>query len=243
MGERGLCRGGVGDCADGGAAAGGDGPGGPGGRVLDVAGGSGNASLAAARRGCRVVSTDYVPSLLERGKVRAAAEGYRMEFMEADAENLPFEDGAFDAAVSTVGVMFAPDQMRAAAEIFRVVKAGGVIGLACWTPESFVGRMFGLIGKYQAPAAGVLAPALWGTRERLAELFPTAAGIEATTRIYTFRAPSAEHWLEEFKTYFGPMLRTFAALDEAGRAGLTADLLGLVTELNRSDDRTMVWGQ
>lgn len=208
--------------------------------VLDVAAGSGNASLAAARRGCRVTSTDYVPSLLERGKVRAEAEGFRIAFQEADAENLPFADGAFDAVMSTVGVMFAPNQAKAAAEMFRVCKAGGKIGLANWTPAGFVGQMFKCIGRYLAPAAGLRPPFVWGTEEGLKELFPHASAIDLEAKNFMFRSPSPEDWLDVFKTYYGPMNKTFAALDDAGRAGLTADLMGLVASLNRAEDGTMV---
>jgi len=211
-------------------------------RVLDVAAGSGNASLAAARRACRVTSTDYVPSLLETGKARAKAEGLRLEFAEADAENLPFGDGEFDAALSTVGVMFAPNQARAAAELARVVKDDGKIGLACWTPAGFVGQMFKLIGKYIPPVAGLRPPFVWGTEAGLQELFPGVTKIETTTKNFMFRSPSPEIWLEHFRTYYGPMNKTFAALDEAGQAGLTADVLALVGELNRAEDGTMVLG-
>ncbi|SNT07360.1 Ubiquinone/menaquinone biosynthesis C-methylase UbiE [Granulicella rosea] len=209
-------------------------------RVLDVAAGSGNASLAAARRGCLVTSTDYVPSLLERGKLRAAAEGLTMDFQVADAENLPFADGEFDAALSTVGVMFAPNQTAAAAEMFRVVRPGGRIGLACWTPAGFVGQIFKRIGKYVPPPAGLNPPSLWGTEARLKELFPGARSIEATTKNFHFRSPSPENWLEVFKAYYGPMNRTFAALDAAGQAALTADLMELVASLNVAHDGTMV---
>jgi SAM-dependent methyltransferase len=209
-------------------------------RVLDVAAGSGNASLAAARRGCRVTSTDYVPALLERGRARAEAEGLRMQFQEADAENLPFEDGAFDAVMSTVGVMFAPNQERAAAEMVRVCRDGGRIGLANWTPEGFVGRIFGRIGRYVAPAAGLRPPSTWGTEARLRELFPGALGMTVVRKEFIFRSLSPEAWLEHFKAYYGPMNRTFAGLDEAGRAGLTGDLLELVASLNRAEDGTMV---
>src|SRR6185312_5252970 len=147
--------------------------------VLDVAAGNGNASLAAARRWCKVTSTDYVPDLLERGKVRAAADGYTIDFQVADVENLPFADGTFDAVLSTFGVMFAPDQARSAAEMFRVCKPGGKIGLANWTPAGFVGQIFKTIGKYLPPPAGLKPPALWGTEDRLDELFPTASSIKA----------------------------------------------------------------
>ena len=209
-------------------------------QVLDVAAGSGNSSLAAARRGCRVSSTDYVPALLERGRERAAAEGLRIEFEEADAEALPFADGSFDCAISTVGVMFAPNQERAASELARVVRPGGRIGLACWTPNGFVGKIFGCIGKQMPPIPGLRAPSQWGTEARLKELFPNAAKIEITPRHFIFRSLSPEQWLEHFKTYYGPMNRTYAALNEGQQAALTADLLALVASLNRSEDSTMV---
>ena len=144
-------------------------------KVLDVAAGNGNATLAAARRWCDVVSTDYVPSLLERGRLRAAADGLSIEFKEADAEALPFADGSFDAVVSTFGVMFTPDQDKAAAELLRVCRSGGKIGLANWTPEGFIGQLFKTLGKYLPPPPGAKSPALWGTRARIAEMFgPTA---------------------------------------------------------------------
>ena len=209
-------------------------------RVLDVAAGSGNASLAAARRGCWVTSTDYVPSLLEHGKRRAEADGFRIEFREADAENLPFEDGSFDAILSTVGVMFAPDQERCATEMMRVCRKGGKIGMANWTPNGFVGQIFKRIGKYIPPPAGLKPPSMWGTEARLNELFPDVAKIETTIRNFVFRSASPEAWLEGFKTFYGPMHKTFLALDEAGKVGLTADLMALVASLNRAEDGTMV---
>jgi SAM-dependent methyltransferase len=209
-------------------------------RVLDVAAGSGNASLAAARRGCWVTSTDYVPALLEQGKRRAEADGFRIAFQEADAENLPFEDGSFDAVISTVGVMFAPNQETCAAEMMRVCRKGGTIGLANWTPAGFVGQIFRCIGRYLPPAAGLKPPSLWGTEARLAELFAGVAKIETATRNFMFRSASPEAWLDGFTTYYGPMHKTFLALDEAGQAGLTADLMALVRSLNRAEDGTMV---
>jgi len=208
--------------------------------VLDVAAGNGNASLAAARRWCKVTSTDYVPDLLERGKVRAAADGYTIDFQVADAENLPFADNAFDAVLSTFGVMFAPDQARSAAEMFRVCKPGGKIGLANWTPASFVGQIFKTIGKYLPPPAGVKPPSLWGTEDRLDELFPAASAIEAKARTVDFRYLSPAHWLEIFRTYYGPMNKAFAALDATGQASLEADLMALMASMNRADDGTLV---
>jgi SAM-dependent methyltransferase len=209
-------------------------------KVLDVAAGNGNATLAAARRGCEVTSTDYVPALLEGGKRRAEVEGWKITFQEADAENLPFADASFDAVVSTVGVMFTPNQERAAAELFRVLKPDGKIGLANWTPAGFVGQIFKTLGKYLPPAAGMKPASLWGTEARLKELFPEAAGIDVTTLYFNFRAHSPERWLESFGKFYGPMHKALAALDEAGQAGLSADLLALVASLNRAEDGTMV---
>ena len=197
-------------------------------KVLDVAAGNGNVTLAAARRWCDVVSTDYVPSLLERGRARAAAEGLTIAFKDADAEALPFDDGSFDAVVSTFGVMFTPNQDKAAAELLRVCKSGGKIGLANWTPEGFIGQMFKTIGKYLPPPAGAKSPALWGTRARLNEMFGNAVSIAAEPRHFAFRYRSPEHFLDLFKTYYGPMLKAFAALDADKQKGLRDDVLALI---------------
>ena len=209
-------------------------------RVLDVAAGNGNATLAAARRGCEVTSTDYVPALLERGRLRVDAEGWRVNFQEADAEHLPFADAAFDAVLSTFGVMFAPDQAQAAAEMMRVCRPGGKIGLTCWTPAGFVGQIFRLVGQHVAPPPGVRPPAQWGTPERLQELFATAADHHTERLFVKLRARSAEAWLDGFRKFYGPMNRTFAALDEASQAALTHDLLELATSLNQAEDGTLV---
>jgi ubiquinone/menaquinone biosynthesis C-methylase UbiE len=210
-------------------------------RVLDVAAGNGNVSLAAARRWCEVVSTDYVPSLLERGRARASADGLTIEFREADAEALPFADCAFDAVVSTFGVMFTPNQDRAAAELLRVCRAGGKIGLANWTPESLIGQVFKELGRHLPPPAGAKSPALWGTRERLTDMFGgTAASIAIVPRVFNFRYRSSEYFLEVLKTYYGPILKAFAALDEARQHDLRADLLSLFARTNKADDGTMV---
>jgi ubiquinone/menaquinone biosynthesis C-methylase UbiE len=210
-------------------------------KVLDVAAGNGNVSLAAAHRWCDVISTDFVPSLLERGRARASAEGLTIQFNEADAEALPFSDGTFDAVVSTFGVMFTPNQDQAAAELLRVCNSGGKIGLANWTPDGFVGQMFKTIGKYMPPPAGVKSPALWGTRERLAEMFGAAAiSIETESRSFNFRYRSAEHFLDVFRTYYGPMLKAFAALDEAKQGGLKDDLHALIARMNKANDGTMI---
>jgi ubiquinone/menaquinone biosynthesis C-methylase UbiE len=213
----------------------------PGEKVLDVAAGNGNASLAAARRWCEVVSTDYVPALLARALERAAAERLSIEFREADAEALPFPDASFDVVVSTFGVMFTSDQERAAAEMTRVCRPGGKIGLANWTPDGFIGQLFKTIGKHVPPPAGIKSPALWGTRERLAELFgPQAVSIAAQSRNFVFRYRSPEHWLEVFKTYYGPLLKAFAPLEPAAQAALAADVMALIGRFNRSDDASMV---
>jgi SAM-dependent methyltransferase len=213
----------------------------PGQRVLDVAAGNGNATLAAARRWCDVVSTDYVGSLLERGKARAGAEGLAVSFEEADAENLRFADGSFDVVLSTFGVMFTPNQEKAAAEIARVCKPGGRIGLANWTPESFVGGIFKAIGRYIPPAAGVKPPSAWGTEERLRELFAGRyASIQAPRRNFIFRYRSPQHWLDTFRTYYGPMHKAFAALDAAKQASLAEDLLDLARRFNTAKDGGML---
>lgn len=210
-------------------------------RVLDVAAGNGNATLAAARRWCDVTSTDYVSSLLEAGRTRAQAEGHTIRFQQADAESLPFADKSFDVVMSTFGVMFTPNQEQAASELARVCKSGGRIGLANWTPDSFIGQVFRMIGKYIPPAPGVKSPALWGTQARLAELFgETARDVRTTSREFVFRYLSAAHWLEVFRTYYGPMNRTFGALDAAQQAALTQDLLTLMESRNRSGDATLV---
>ncbi|MBX3614938.1 MAG: methyltransferase domain-containing protein [Burkholderiaceae bacterium] len=210
-------------------------------KVLDVAAGNGNVSLAAARRWCDVVATDYVPSLLERARERAAADRLAMTFREADAEALPFPDGSFDAVVSTFGVMFTPDQPRAAAEMARVCRRGGKIGLANWTPEGFIGQLFKTIGKHVPPPAGASSPALWGTRDRISELFGRqATSIASSQRNYVFRYRSPEHWLEIFRTWYGPVLKAFGALDAQGQAALQADILALIGRFNRSGDDTMV---
>lgn len=208
-------------------------------RVLDVAAGNGNATLAAARRFALVTSTDYVGALLDRGKERAAAERLPVTFQEADAEALPFGDGSFDVALSTFGVMFTPDQVKAAAELTRVVRKGGRIGLANWTPEGFIGQLFKIIGKHLPPPAGVKSPALWGTEERLGELFP-ACRVKVSKQIYNFRYKSAYHWLEIFKAYYGPTNRAFAALDAAKQSVLQDDILDLLARMNSGGKDTLI---
>jgi ubiquinone/menaquinone biosynthesis C-methylase UbiE len=210
-------------------------------RVLDVAAGNGNASLAAARRFCQVVASDYVPTLLERARERARADRLEIEFREADAEKLPFADASFDAVLSTFGVMFTPNQERAATELVRVCRPGGRIGLANWTPESFIGQLFKTLGKYLPPPAGIKSPALWGTQVRLAELFAgSVASIDAQPRDYVFRYRSPAHWLEVFRTWYGPLHKAFGALDAEKRKALTEDIEGLMARHNRAKDGTLV---
>src|SRR5262249_31780772 len=179
-------------------------------KVLDVAAGNGMVTLAAARRWCDVTSTDYVPALLEQGRARASAEGLAIGFMEADAESLPFEDASFDVVVSTFGVMFTPNQPQAASELLRGCKRGGKIGLANWPPAGFIGQVFKTLGKSLPPPSGAKSPALWGTRARLDELFGNQATIKAEPRMFNFRYRSPDHFLEVFKTFYGPVLKAFA---------------------------------
>jgi ubiquinone/menaquinone biosynthesis C-methylase UbiE len=209
--------------------------------VLDVAAGNGNVTLAAARRWCDVTSTDYVPALLEHGNARAEAEGWTVKFKPADAEALPFIDGGFDVVVSTFGVMFTPNQDKAAAELLRVCKPGGKIGLANWTPDGFIGQLFKTLGKHMPPPAGVKSPALWGTRARLDEFFRAqASSIETLPRNFMFRYRSAQHWMDVFKTYYGPLLKAFAALQPPAQQALHDDIMALIARFNRSGDGTMV---
>jgi len=210
-------------------------------RVLDVAAGNGNATLAAARRWCEVVSTDYVQALLDRGRTRASAEALQVRFEQADAENLQFADKSFDVVMSTFGVMFTPDQEKAAAEMARVCKTDGRIGLANWTPTSLVGEIFKLLGTYLPPAAGVKSPALWGTEERLRELFsPRIDSIEIVKKNFMFRYHNSAHWLEVFRTFYGPINKAFAALDNDKQQALAADLISLVERFNQATDGTLV---
>jgi len=210
-------------------------------RVLDVAAGNGNATLAAARRFAEVTSTDYVPALLEHGAARAAADGLQVSFQVADVEALPFEDGSFDAVLSTYGAMFAPDHRRAAAEILRVTRSGGRIGLANWTPEGFIGDLFKVVGRHLPPPAGLSSPALWGTEPHIVQLFgKQAADIRCERRIYNFRYRSAAHWLQIFRDYYGPTHKAFAALDERGQDALAADITALLERLNVGGSDTLV---
>ncbi len=201
--------------------------------VLDVAAGNGNATLAAARRFAHVTSTDYVPALLDKGRERAQAEGLSVQFREADAEDLPFDDASFDVVLSTLGSMFTPDHARTAREMLRVTRAGGRIGVASWTPEGFIGRLFKIIGAHVAPPAGVKSPALWGTEAHITELFGAkAASIRCERRIFKFRYRSAAHFLEVFREYYGPTHKAFAALDANGQQALQRDVTALLEQLN-----------
>jgi len=205
-------------------------------KVLDVAAGNGNASLAAARHFADVTSTDYVPALLEQGRRRAEADRLPITFQVADVEALPFADESFDVVLSTFGVMFAPDQQRAANELLRVVKPAGKIGLANWTRDGFVGRLFEVMSAIVPPPAGLRSPMEWGSEPRLVELFgPYASDIRTRRRTYTFRYRSAEHWIEVFRTFYGPTHKAFAALDEAGQRALHAALLEFLGRWSRGN--------
>jgi SAM-dependent methyltransferase len=210
-------------------------------KVLDVAAGNGMVTLAAARRWCEVTSTDYVPALLELGRARAEAEGLAVTFQEADAENLPFADASFDVVLSTFGVMFTPNQDKAASELLRVCRRGGRIGLANWTPEGFIGQVFKTLGKYLPAPAGAKSPALWGTRARITEMFGAeASSIKVESRIFNFRYRSPDHFLDVMKTCYGPVLKAFAALEPMRQQELRADLSALVGQMNRATDGTMI---
>jgi SAM-dependent methyltransferase len=202
-------------------------------RVLDVAAGNGNATLAAARRFARVTSTDYVPALLDGGRRRAEAEGLEVTFEVADAEALPYSDASFDVVLSTFGVMFAPDHRKSASELMRVCKPGGRIGLASWTPEGFLGQLFKVVAKYVPPPAGVQSPLLWGARDHIQDLCGGAASIEHTARLFAFRYQSPEHWVEVFRAFYGPVHKAFAALDARGQAAFEADLIALLRQWDR----------
>jgi ubiquinone/menaquinone biosynthesis C-methylase UbiE len=209
-------------------------------RVLDVAAGNGNATIAAARRFAEVVSTDYVAALLERGKARAAADRLNVSFYEADAENLPFPDASFDVVLSTFGVMFTPDQERAARELVRVCRPGGRIGMANWTPDGFIGRLFKTIGKHVPPAPGMRPPSLWGTPIHLEGLFGATGKVDTASRHFAFRYRSERHWMDVFRAYYGPMLKAFEALDAPSQQALEADILALLAEVNVARDGTLV---
>ena len=210
-------------------------------KVLDVAAGNGNCSLAAARRWCDVTSTDYVPALLEDGRRRAEGERLPITFQVADAEALPFEDGSFDVVLSSFGVMFAPNHEKSASELLRVCRSGGRIGLANWTPRGFIGQLFTVIGRHLPPPAGVTPPPKWGTEAHLEHLFGAgAADIHVTPRDFAFRYKSPEHWIEVFRTWYGPVHKAFGALAPEQQQALHNDLLKLIAEFNTSQDATMV---
>lgn len=209
--------------------------------VIDIAAGNGNATLAAARRFARVVSTDYVPALLDKGRARAEAEGLAVTFRVADAEALPFADASFDAALSTFGVMFTPDHRRAASEMLRVLRPGGRIGMANWTPDGFIGQLFKTIGKYVPPPAGVVSPARWGEEAYLRDLFGRAAEqVHSQRKVFHFRYASAHHWVQVFRDYYGPVHKAFAALDAAGAEALEQDLFALLERLNTAGAHSLV---
>ena len=202
-------------------------------RVLDVAAGNGNATLAAARRFARVTSTDYVPALLEKGKARAIAEGLQVAFQVADAEDLPFADASFDVVLSTFGAMFTPDHTRPAREMLRVVRNGGRIGLANWTPEGFIGQLFKVIGAYVPSPPGLKSPALWGTEPHIVTLFGSqAADIRCARKYFNFRYLSSAHWLQVFRDFYGPTHRAFAALDPSARDALAKEITALLERHN-----------
>jgi ubiquinone/menaquinone biosynthesis C-methylase UbiE len=210
-------------------------------RLLDVATGAGNAAMAAARRGCQVVGVDYVPALLERARRRTAAEGLAIDYRDGDAEALPFADGSFDVTSSVFGTMFAPDQERTAAELVRVTRPGGRIGLASWTPDGFIGQLFKTNGRHVPPPAGLRSPVQWGTEARLRELFGDAlADLRTTSREYVFRAASPEAYVDDWRRFYGPTMKAFEAVGPDGEAALRADLLELIASANRATDGTMV---
>lgn len=210
-------------------------------RVLDVAAGNGNATLAAARRFAEVTSTDYVPALLDKGRERARAEGLAVQFQIADAEQLPFEDGSFDVVLSTFGNMFAPDHHRSASEMLRALRDGGRIGLANWTPDGFIGRLFKVIGAHVPPTAGLKSPALWGTEPYIVELFGAqAAHIHCARRYFNFRYRSAAHWLQVFRDFYGPTHKAFAALDGMAQQALERDIIALLEQMNIAGATSLV---
>jgi ubiquinone/menaquinone biosynthesis C-methylase UbiE len=210
-------------------------------RVIDVAAGNGNATLAAARRFAEVMSTDYVPALLDKGRARAAADGLQVNFQVADAEDLPFADGCFDVAISTFGTMFTPDHMRPAREMLRVVRNGGRIGLANWTPDGFIGQLFKVIGAYIPAPAGLKSPALWGTEPHIVELFGAqSADIRTVRKHFNFRYRSAAHWLQVFRDFYGPTHKAFAALDPTGQNALEKDITALLNRCNTAGPASLV---
>jgi ubiquinone/menaquinone biosynthesis C-methylase UbiE len=210
-------------------------------RVLDVATGSGNAALSAARRGCDAVGIDYVPALVERARERATAERLPARFEVGDCEDIPFADSSFDAVLSVYGSMFAPRPEKAALELLRVCRPGGRVGMANWTPDGFWGQAFGLQARYASPPAGLRPPTDWGTEARLRELFgDRTSSLRIARRSALFRYRNSRHWIDVFRTYFGPIIRTLEALDEQRRRSYLADLDGMLNRFNRSGDDTLM---
>ncbi len=209
--------------------------------VLDVATGSGNTAISAARRFCDVTGSDLAPESIEHARRRAEAEGMEITFEVGDAEELPYDDGSFDVVLSTIGVMFAADQEKAASELLRVCRSGGKIGLANWAPDGFVGQMLKTVGKHVSPPPGLKPPPLWGTEMRLQELLGDGvSSLQTTRRVYNFRYPSVEHFVAWFREYYGPTVRAFAALDPDGQDALKRDLEELLHDRNTSGDETVV---
>lgn len=210
-------------------------------RVLDIATGSGNTALAAARRGCVVTGVDFVPALLERGRERAAAERLSVDFQPGDAESLPFPDAAFDVVLSTFGAMFAPDPKKAASEMARVCRPGGKIGMANWTPEGMIGEMFRLNARYIPPPPGLEPPTNWGVPEKIEERFgPYAREIRVHPQVGRFRALSPEDWVAFMRSWFGPTMRTFEALDHGGQERLAVEMADLCRRYNQADNSTLL---
>lgn len=203
--------------------------------VLDVACGTGNATLAAARCNADVLGVDFVPSLLDRARLRAAAEGLTIRTIEGDAEQLPVDDAAFDVVLSVFGCMFAPDHRQVAAELVRACKPGGTIALAAWRPDGFIGELLRTVSRYVAPPPGVQSPVLWGTHEHIVDLFD-GADVRSTTEVNVFRFASPEDFVQRFSERYGPTLAAFSALDEAGREALAADMAALARRHDRNRD-------
>lgn len=212
----------------------------PGSNILDVAAGNGNATLAFARRWCKVLSTDYVDRFLDHGRKRVQTEGLDVEFQVADAQNLPFGDQSFDGVVSTFGVMFAPDQAKSASEIARVCRSGGKIALTCWTPRSFIGRLCPTIGRHMSAPSSFKAPANWGRPEWIEEHFRAiASSIDISMKSYTFRYPSPEFYLDFFRVHYGLTKRAYEVVGPEGEAALSQDILNVIRDMNSATDGTM----
>lgn len=210
-------------------------------QVLDVATGSGNAAIAAARRMTSVTGVDYVPSLLERGRQRAQAEGVSVTFIEGDAEALPVDDGAYDVVLSTVGVMFAPNQQQAANELLRALRPGGRIGLANWTPEGWIGELLRTVGRHVAPPAGVRSPSYWGTEDGVRSLLGSGtSSLEMSRQMFVWRFASGQQFLDLFRDFYGPTFKAFEALDESGKQALAEDLLQTVTRYATHENGTLL---